>query len=462
MKQSTPKLFISYAVIVGLVLFAIGFIIAPLVMNNEKWIVLLTLFGGFIIFLIMLYQIIDRYIKPIHSAATVAEQLGEGNYHVRAYESYYGDVGKLGNALNVLARNLQEMTVQEKIQGNQLRTVINNMESAVMLIDERGYVHLVNRKFLQLFSKSKNDYVGFLYYNVLEQKPIHRVVQEAFLYEKKVKNAFTIQTDVEKRYIEIVGAPIFNEFKALKGAVLVFHDITDLKRLEQTRKDFVANVSHELKTPITSIKGFAETLLDDDTNDILIQDKFLKIIYKESDRLQALVHDLLELSKLEKDEMQLNYRQIQLTENINQEIIPMVQHQAKKKIVEFNYHLDDNLQIEADLDRLKQVFINLLNNGVNYTPQGGKVDLEVSAVNDKIIIIVRDTGIGIPEDEISRIFERFYRVDRDRSRNTGGTGLGLAIVKHIVEAHKGKIQVKSKLDCGTTVTIELPKSKAVK
>ncbi|MFB1050857.1 two-component system histidine kinase PnpS [Paraliobacillus sp. JSM ZJ581] len=462
MKQSALKLFLSYAFVVALVLFGMGFIIIPLVMNDEKWIVLLVLLGGFIIFLIMIHQIIDRYIKPIHSAATVAEQLGKGKYHVRAYESYYGDVGNLGNALNVLARNLQEMTVQEKIQGNQLRTVIDNMESAVMLIDERGYVHLVNRKFLQLFSKSRKDYVGFLYYNVLEQKSIHRVVQEAFLYEKKVKNAFTIKMDIEKRYIEIVSAPIFNEYKALKGAVLVFHDITDLKRLEQTRKDFVANVSHELKTPITSIKGFAETLLDDDSSDVMIQEKFLKIIYKESDRLQALVHDLLELSKLEKEEMQLNYRQVQLTENIKQEIIPIIQHQADKKMIQFNVDLSEGLVIEGDLDRLKQIFINLLNNGINYTPKGGTVNFEVKEENTMIVIVVRDTGIGIPEDKLSRIFERFYRVDRDRSRNTGGTGLGLAIVKHIVEAHKGKIQVESKLDHGTTVTIELPKLKAVK
>ncbi|CQR48108.1 Alkaline phosphatase synthesis sensor protein PhoR [Paraliobacillus sp. PM-2] len=462
MKPSTTKLFLTYAFVVALILFGIGFILMPLAINNEKMIVILTLIGGFIIFLIMIHQIIDRYIKPVQSAATVAEELAGGNYKVRAYESYYGDIANLSNALNILARNLQEMKIQEKIQGNQLRTVIDNMESGVMLIDERGYVHLVNRKFLSLFGQSKKDYVGFLYYSVFKQKPIHKVVQEAFLYEKKVKNAFTIEMDIEKRYIEIVGAPIFNEFKTLKGAVLVFHDITDLKRLEQTRKDFVANVSHELKTPITSIKGFAETLLDENLSNVAVQEKFLKIIYKESDRIQSLVHDLLELSKLEKDEMQLQYQRIQISEKINQEIIPIIQHQADKKMIHFNVEIKEQLEIEGDLDRLKQVLINILNNAINYTAKGGSIDFKVKQENNYLVITVKDNGIGIPEDKINRIFERFYRVDKARSRNTGGTGLGLAIVKHIVEAHKGTINVTSELDSGTTFTITLPKIKPFK
>ncbi|WP_079708284.1 two-component system histidine kinase PnpS [Paraliobacillus ryukyuensis] len=459
MKQSSTKLFILYAFVVTLILTAIGFIIMPLVTNNERLIVFLTLFCGLIIFLIMIHQIMDRYIKPVQSAATAASELVKGNYKVRTYEKQYGDAGKLSNSINMLARFLQETTIQEKIQGNQLRTVINNMESGVMLIDERGYVNLVNRKFLQLFGRSKKDYVGYLYYNVLEQESIHRAVQEAFLYEEKVKNAFTIEMEIEKRYLEIVGAPVFNETRTLKGAVLVFHDITDLKHLEQMRKDFVANVSHELKTPITSIKGFAETLLDEELDDLALQQKFLKIIYKESDRIQALVHDLLELSKLEKDEMQLHYQHVQLSEDVNQEILPIIQHQAENKNIQFIVDVEDNLTLEGDLNRLKQVFINILNNAVNYTSAGGCIYLNVKQIDDTIQIEVRDTGIGMSEDQIPRIFERFYRVDKARSRNTGGTGLGLAIVKHIVEAHKGKIEVHSRLEEGTTFTIHLPKTR---
>lgn len=459
MNYSTTKLFFTYAFVVALVLLGIGFIIMPIATNNEKLIVVLALSGGFIIFLLTIHQIIDRYIKPVQSAATVAEALVKGDYKVRTYENHYGDAGRLSNAINLLARSLQEMTIQEKIQGNQLRTVINNMESGVMLIDERGYVHLVNRKFLQLFGQEKKDYVGYLYYNVLAQESIHKAVQEAFLYEEKVKNAVTIDMEIEKRYVEIVGAPVFNESKALKGAVLVFHDITDLKRLEQTRKDFVANVSHELKTPITSIKGFAETLLDEELDDPKLQEKFLQIIYKESDRIQALVHDLLELSKLEKDEMQLQYQKISLSEDVMEEIVPIIQQQARNKDITFQVDISEQITIDGDADRLKQVFINLLNNAINYTPAGGTIHLALTQQHNQVLITVQDTGIGIPEDKINRIFERFYRVDKARSRNTGGTGLGLAIVKHIVEAHKGKIEVKSGWQQGSTFKVILPKTR---
>lgn len=452
------RLFFTYIAVVTVVLCSIGFIMLPLVSGNAQIIVFLTLLGSYIIFLVIIYQLFDRYIKPVRSAAFVAEELVKGNYKTRTYENHYGDAGRLSNAINLLARNLQEMTIQEKIQGSQLRTVIDNMESGVILIDERGYVHLVNRKFLKIFGKKTKDYIGYLYYDVLEEERIYKAVQEAFLYEQKVKNAFTIALEVEKLYIEIVGAPIFNEINELKGAVLVFHDITELKRLEQMRKDFVANVSHELKTPITSIKGFAETLLDESMDDEAIRNKFLEIIYKESERIQALVNDLLELSKLEKDEMHILYEKVNISELI-EEIAPIVQQAATRKEITLVTNLESNVIIDGDFDRLKQVCINLLNNAISYTPINGTVTLEVKVVDAKLHITVIDTGIGIPEDKMNRVFERFYRVDKARSRNTGGTGLGLAIVKHIVEAHNGTIKLDSKVGEGSTFSVIVPVNK---
>ncbi|MDL4840656.1 two-component system histidine kinase PnpS [Aquibacillus rhizosphaerae] len=458
MQSSNSRLFFLYGIIVLIVMICIGVIILPLIQGQEKIIVGLSLFGGSIVFLVLIYNIFDKYIKPVQSSAMVANELVKGNYKARTYVNHFGDAGKLSNAINVLARSLQEMTIQEKMQGSQLRTVIDNMESGLMLIDERGYVHLVNRKFLNTFGKHAKDYIGFLYYDVLEQENIHKAVQEAFLYEEKVKNSFTISLEIEKkRYFEIVGAPIFNEANDLKGAVLVFHDITELKRLEQMRKDFVANVSHELKTPITSIRGFAETLLEDDMVNEEIRNQFLTIILTESERLQALVYDLLELSKLEKDELRLNYETIHINELLVG-ILTIVEQQAQKKQINFTTTIEEDSKIRADRDRLKQIFINLISNAINYTPVGGKVDLGVHITKDSIEIVVSDTGIGIPEEFKDRIFERFYRVDRARSRNTGGTGLGLAIVKHIVEAHRGSIKVESKVDKGTIFRVNLPKS----
>ncbi|WP_153464748.1 MULTISPECIES: two-component system histidine kinase PnpS [Sediminibacillus] len=447
--------FLSYLFVVVLIFAGMAIIILPLLGFTERIIGLCSLLGGLIVFLVLIMNIFEKYIKPIQSAARVADELVQGNYKARTYVSYFGEAGKLSNSINVLARSLQQITLQERMQENQMSTVIDNMESGLMLIDEKGYVHMVNRKFLSIFGSTEKEYLGFLYYDVLDKEKIHKAVQEAFLYEEKVKVSFSISSGLERKSVEAVGAPLFNDKRELKGAVLVFHDITELKRLEEMRKDFVANVSHELKTPITSIRGFAETLLEGAMEDTELRRQFLEIILKESGRLQALIHDLLELSKLEKDELRLEYSEVDVPSLVH-DLLPVVSQQADKKQIELTVDLPDQFVAVVDGERLKQVFINLLNNAVNYTPEQGKVTLAITGDGDKWRITVSDTGIGIPEKAQSRIFERFYRVDRARSRNTGGTGLGLAIVKHIVEAHKGSIFLESKVNEGTVFTIELP------
>lgn len=266
----------------------------------------------------------------------------------------------------------------------------------------------------------------------------------------------TIMIHGERHYIEVVGAPVINDMKELKGAVLVFHDISDLKRVEEMRKDFVANVSHELKTPITSIRGFAETLLEDDETNEEIRKQFLDIILKESTRLQSLVHDLLELSKIEKEEMKLSTKLIEVDEWL-QNSMTLIEQQASKKSLQFSRDIQPNIRFYGDPDRLEQVLLNLLYNAVNYTGEGGNIVLTIKETSNRIEIKVEDSGIGIPIESRQRIFERFYRVDRARSRNTGGTGLGLAIVKHIVEAHQGSITVTSEVGKGSSFIVKLPR-----
>ncbi|UFT98003.1 ATP-binding protein [Radiobacillus kanasensis] len=456
MFEKNLRPFLLYIIVVVVVMVGMATVILPLITDYKKIIVIITLTGSAVVFFVLMYHIYDKYIKPVRSAAQVAEQLVNGNYKARTYETFFGDAGKLTTAVNILARSLQEMSLQEKMQENQLRTVIDHMESGLLLIDDKGYVHLVNRKFLSIFGGEKQDYFGYLYYEVLKQEVVHRVVQEAFLYEEMVKNSFTTAIEIEQKYIEIVGAPVVHETNELRGVVLVFHDITELKKLEQMRKDFVANVSHELKTPITSIRGFAETLLDGAMDSDELRSQFLSIILKESERLQILIHDLLELSKLDKVDLKLQRETVDVKQLV-EEILPIADQQAKDKEIELSLSFDDDTVIQGDSDRLKQVFINLINNAISYTPVGGSVQVLVENRNDVLDFSVKDTGIGIPEEAIPRIFERFYRVDKARSRNTGGTGLGLAIVKHIVELHEGKIYVDSVHEKGTTFRISFPK-----
>lgn len=445
-----------FAYIVGILVVVIvtGVLMAQ---TTDEYIILgAILVVELVILLLMMLHLYDKYMKPIKKATRTVDELVKGNYSARIHQTAQGNVAELNNKINILARNLSEFAIQEQIQEKQLSTVIDNTQSGLVLLDEKGYVHLVNRKFMSMFGGEQQDYIGFLYYEVMSNEKIHETVQQTFLYEKNVTESFTQVVEVDKKYLEIVGAPIFNERNMLKGAVLVFYDITHLKKLELMRKDFVANVSHELKTPITSIKGFAETLLDGAMTDPDTLRNFLTIINDESTRLQGLIEDLLRLSNLEKDEYKLVKRDVNLSMLIG-EIMPIVNQPAEKKRIALSVDTADNIEFQAESEGVKQVIINLLMNAISYTPENGKVSLYAEETRDSVHIKVTDTGIGIHKDAIPRIFERFYRVDKARSRNTGGTGLGLSILKHIVEVHGGKISVESELNKGSAFHVYFPK-----
>ncbi|WP_369404989.1 sensor histidine kinase [Piscibacillus salipiscarius] len=246
-----------------------------------------------------------------------------------------------------------------------------------------------------------------------------------------------------------------NEHDSWKGVVVVCHDITKIKQLENIRKDFVANVSHELRTPITSIQGFVETLLDGNEHDEEIVKKFLNIINKESRRLNALIEDLLELSTIEKDDFTLYKSHFYVTELMH-DVDQVVENQLKEKGLTRDLYVDESIALYADYNRMYQLILNLYSNAIQYTPGGGHIEWNVTLDEGYIKFQIHDNGIGIPKKNQGRIFERFYRVDQDRSRQTGGTGLGLSIVKHIVEAHEGIIKLESEEGEGTTIIVLIP------
>jgi two-component system phosphate regulon sensor histidine kinase PhoR len=246
--------------------------------------------------------------------------------------------------------------------------------------------------------------------------------------------------------------------QGMRGAVLLIQDITEMKQLEEVRKDFVANVSHELKTPLTSIQGFIETLQNGALENRETAYKFLNIIQLESDRLSRLINDILSLSELESGKGSKLIEKINLVE-IVQETLEMMKSYAKTKQISIGSVFACNpIWIQANRDRVKQMLINLIDNAIKYTLEGGSVTVLVEELGDKVVLRVRDTGIGIAKEHIPRIFERFYRVDKSRSRSQGGTGLGLAIVKHIILSMKGRIEVSSELGKGSEFIIHIPKN----
>ncbi|OLO40278.1 PAS domain-containing sensor histidine kinase [Alkalihalophilus pseudofirmus] len=426
-------------------------------MNQKIWgLLIFTISLAFIVIVSVTYRIANQMIHPIEEATKVANSLAEGNYKVRTMESSHDEVGQLSRSINVLAYNLDQITMRHQIQQERMETLIENMGSGLVFINPRGDISLINRSCKEIFQENTDLWLNRLYHEAFKHKEIIKIVQDILMTETKQRKQIKLPIHLEVRHFDVYGAPIIGEDEKLRGIALVFHDITELKKLEQVRKDFVANVSHELKTPVTSIKGFTETLLDGAMEEQQFREKFLTIILKESERLQNLIHDLLELSRIEQQYFKMNWQKTDVS-TILEDVQTLLKPKADEKEIQINVTSTGDTRIDGDPVRIKQIVINLVNNSITYTPAGGEVFMEVTEQRDEVVLKVKDTGIGMSENELPRIFERFYRVDRARSRNSGGTGLGLAIVKHLVEAHHGRIDVESSVGEGTLFTITFNK-----
>ena len=430
-----------------------------LITSAKKRYLVTMLFCSFIalaIIGIVMNRAVRVFAEPIDNATRTALELAKGNYRARAFENGMGKTMQLSKSINILARNLQDMTTMREIEDERLKTLIENMGSSLMMIGREGTISIVNRVFLKRFNCDYEAIRGKGFRNIQLPNDIVQVVEHVFLTETAIRKQIAVQIGHEIRHNEIYGAPVVGDHGRWLGVVLVIHDVTELMRLEQIRKDFVANVSHELRTPITSIKGFSETLLDGAYKDEAMLLSFLEIIYKESDRIQMLVQELLELSKIEQHGFSVDIIETSL-QDIILNAADLTGARLEEKNMEFSVDMPKDIAVLGDANRLMQIFTNLIANAINYSPENTTVTIRLYEEDGYGVVEVEDEGIGIEPAEIPRIFERFYRVDRARSRNSGGTGLGLAIVKHLIEAHDGKIKVDSEVGKGTKMTVHIPK-----
>lgn len=418
-------------------------------------IIAVLLLCGLLVMSFMVYRVASNFITPIINITKTARELSKGNYRARAFANGPRTIVELRNSINILARNLQDITKTRAIEEERLKTLIENMGSALMMIDREGSISIVNKKFQTLFELPKNKIIGKNFMTLGFPKELEQFIDHVFLTELPYRQQLMMEIGNEEYYEQVYGAPVVGEHGRWLGVVIVMHDVSELVRLEQIRKDFVANVSHELRTPITSIKGFSETLLDGAFKDEQMLLSFLSIIYDESNRIQVLVNDLLELSKIERHGFTLDVMPTKL-QDILVRVVDLTSSELENKNMQFDVEIEQDAVILGDVNRLMQIFTNLINNAIAYSKEGTTVSLRISANEEYGIFEVKDEGIGIEKAEIARIFERFYRVDRARSRNSGGTGLGLSIVKHLIEAHNGKIQVTSEVGKGTSIEVFLP------
>jgi len=336
------------------------------------------------------------------------------------------------------------------------QTIFNSMSEGVLILDQAGRVQLLNRS-LQKFFNLKSDVRGQTIMETFRLQELAELTRR-LPQEHNVQGHELELPGVDDRWLEVNAAAVFDRAGTQHGSILVFHDLTRLKQLESTRREFVANVSHELRTPLSLIKGFVETLLDGAKNDPELATRFLRTIEKHTDRLTYLIEDLLTISRLESGQIVMNLHQVELREEVSH-VIDDLQARAADKNATLRNEIPPDLQARADTDRLQQVLFNLVENAIKYGRADGTVAIGGQPGPDgKIELWVKDDGPGIPPEARERIFERFYRVDRARSRETGGTGLGLSIVKHIVQAHGGEVWVKSELGQGSVFSFTLPKA----
>ncbi|MFC5466578.1 two-component system histidine kinase PnpS [Lederbergia graminis] len=392
--------------------------------------------------------------EPIEDMIQVSEQLKDNDYSARVKTAAKGELRQLANAINVLASSLQNQMIEIKENEQRLSGVLANMMSGVILVNVEGRIVLANKAIGSMLGRNSESLIGQMHVEAGRNASLSNLIEQSLKTKKEIRDEIHFYYPKE-RILDVHLAPFVGENGDMRGIIVVLHDVTDVRRLEKMRSDFVANVSHELKTPITSVKGFAETLLDGAMEDTELCRSFIEIIYKESDRLHRLIKDILYLSGIEHHRVPLISDQVNMVNAINA-AVDMVKNAAAKKNIQLHLPPQENIVIEGEKDRIHQIILNLLSNAIAYTPEGGKVTVTLSATESKIKFGIADTGIGIAQAEISRIFERFYRVDKARSRNSGGTGLGLAIVKHLVDSHNGTIEVDSMEGEGTTFTVTLP------
>ncbi len=411
------------------------------------------------------YLFVKILTKPILQMTDAAMQLASDSPDRKTYTYSDDELGKLSKAIIDIGVRLRGQIEDISKEKNYLQTILKGMGEGVLVVDEGGRILMINDVFRELLSiPISADVSGKTSLEIVRNTEMEEAIRGAIQDGKGRAFELTLPSPsgrtFEVNIVSIHSSPeeVGREDERIRGAIAVFHDITRLKELERIRQDFVANVSHELRTPLTTIKGYAETLLEGALKED-VASQFVQVIKKHTDRLTKIVEDLLVLSKIESKEFRLNLELLSLPELIN-EVLDLAKDAAVKKNISITKNeISPSLLVEADRNYLEQVLVNLLDNAIKYTPEGGKVTVSAIEKDQKEIeISVQDNGIGIPQKDLPRIFERFYRVDKGRSQELGGTGLGLSIVKHIIQVHRGRIWAESQLGKGSTFYFTLPKN----
>lgn len=404
-------------------------------------------------FLIVGFFLARYFTLPITRMIEGAASIAEGDYDLRLPEGRRDEVGELAVALNALARDTEMRIDALTSNRNQLAAVLSGLTEGVIAVDlDQKIVH-INDSARHMLHLSNRDVIGALLWEVVRVSEICQAV-DTCLSELITVNA-TVKVDI--RTFDVSVVLLRNEnWTTAAGAIIVLQDITEMLRLEQVRSDFVANASHELKTPISAIRGFVETILDDPEMPEDVRQRFVERIKSQVTRLDHIVQDLIHLSRFDTHARKMSVSRIDLVFLLRQVYQARLDDATEAGITLGLDIPDKSIEVDGEQEALEQMVMNLVDNAIKYSRTAGNVMIRLRTLGQMALIEVEDNGIGIPADEQQRIFERFYRVDRARSREKGGTGLGLAIVKHIAQSHKGSVTVESHVNKGSVFAVRLP------
>lgn len=413
--------------------------------------------AAIIISLILGLNLTKRITDPIDRMTQVATGMAEGNLDQRLSFNFKDELGRLSRAFNNMADKLEAKINEISGEKNKIEAILRGMGDGVIAVNDVGKIILLNPAAEHLFQLQEKKTLGKYILEVTHNHKLEETIMSSLEKGKDITEEIETIYPPEK-IIRVHVTPIKNDKTTEQGAVAVLRDVTELRRLEKIRTEFVGNVSHELRTPLTSIKGYVETLLAEEKCERGIRQRFLQIIKDETDRLEQLITDLLNLSQLESKSDSFEQELVDLNQVI-EDVLTTVMPKADEEKIDLKVEVPPNVtKVRGNQGQLERLYINLVDNGIKYTSNGGQVRIEVYEDETKVWTEISDTGMGIPEEDLPRIFERFYRVDKARSRKLGGTGLGLSIVKHILESHNGGIEVESEVGEGTNFIFWFPKA----
>jgi len=422
-------------------------------LDESKWILTQATMLALFITIILGYLLAKSVTEPIAEVTRKASRMANGEFEQKVDVKSDDEIGRLGEMFNELTDKLKNTLGEISSEKSKLETILNNMADGLLAVDLKGNVIHANPKAMDILGIEPKD-IEKGYDAIIGQYDEALTINK--IGEKSPLWVGSRMVNVGKSIYRSDYAPFIDEHKEYAGLVILMQDVTEQQRLDNLRKEFVANVSHELKTPLTSIKSYTETLLEGAVNDKVLAMQFLSVIDSESDRMTRLVRDLLQLSNFDYEKVAWNKSCNDLVDLVKKAIVKMdVTVKSKNMKIAFNTE-EASMKGFFDHDRIEQVFLNVLSNSIKYSDESTRIEISLENKQDSAVITVKDQGIGIPDEDMGRIFDRFYRVDKARSRSLGGTGLGLSISKNIIEGHGGNIEIKSRAGVGTEVAFSFP------